>query len=205
MIRVLIADDHGVVRAGIRHLLMPDPEIEVVAEALDGDQVIAILERVELPIDVLILDILMSGATCIEVLHKAAACRPRLATLVHSMYAEAQYGRRLIAEGAAGYLCKDRSDGELLDAVRTVARGRIYATRRYHAPKVAMSGHECLSARELQVFMLLATGQSVSGIANELSLRVSTVSTYVGKIRAKLGVQTIGEIVSYAHRHRLVT
>ncbi len=204
MIRVFIADDHGVVRAGIRALLAADGAIEVVGEAAEADAVVASLERAELPVDVLILDLSLKGANGIDVLRRALALRPRLAVLVHTMYAESQYADRMLAEGAAGYLCKDRSEESLLEAVKTVARGRSFFSRRPHPGERPAHGHHSLTARELQVFMMLAEGRSVTDVAHALGLGVSTVSTHVGRIREKLGAQTVGEIVAYAHRHGLV-
>lgn len=203
MIRVLVADDHGVVRAGIRALLAPDTDITVVGEAADGQRALELLQS-ERAVDVLVLDLSMGGMNGIEVLRQALALRPRLAVLVHSMYAEEQYAARLIREGAAGYLCKDHSEEDLLDAVRTVARGRVFLSRRVQQQSAPAAGHESLTARELQVFMLLAGGASVGDVANELGLGLSTVSTHLGRIRAKLGAQTNGDVVAYAHRHGLV-
>jgi DNA-binding NarL/FixJ family response regulator len=204
VIRVFIADDHGVVRAGIRSILAADSMVEVVGEAGDLDAALAFLARDDVFADVLILDLSIKGQSGIEVLRQARALRPRLAVLVHSMYAEAQYADRMVAEGAAGYLCKDRSEEQLLDAVRSVARGKAYYTKRSDPAVRATQGHHSLTARELQVFMMLASGQSVSDVAHGLGLGISTVSTHVGKIREKLGAQTVGEIVAYAHRHGLV-
>ena len=204
MIRVFIADDHGVVRAGIRSLLAADSLVEVVGEAADVDAALAFLARDDLFADVLILDLSLKGQSGIEVLRRARALRPRLAVLVHTMYAEAQYADRMLAEGAAGFLCKDRSEEKLLDAVRAVARGKSFYAKRSDPAVRAAQGHHSLTARELQVFMLLASGQSVSDVANGLGVGLSTVSTHIAKIREKLGVQTVGEIVAYAHREGLV-
>jgi len=204
VIRVFIAEDHGVVRAGVRALLSADGTVEVVGEAAESSAVLAALQRTDLPIDVLILDLSLKGANGVEVLRRARALRPRLAVLVHTMYAESQYAARMFAEGAAGYLCKDRSEEALLDAVKAVAQGRAVSARRPPPDEHAALGHESLTARELQVFMMLAEGQSVSDVASALGLGISTVSTHVGRIRSKLGAQTVGEIVAYAHRHGLV-
>jgi len=204
VIRVFIADDHGVVRAGVRALLSAEALVEVVGEADDLDGVMAFLERTDPPADVMILDLSMRGVSSVEALRRARVLRPRMAVLVHTMYAEAQYAERMIAEGAAGFLCKDHSEALLLDAVREVSRGRPYGARESVSGVRPAVGHLSLTARELQVFMMLAEGRSVSEVARALGLGLSTASTHVGRIREKLGVQTVGEIVAYAHRHGLV-
>ncbi len=203
MIRVFIADDHGVVRAGVRALLASQPTLEVVGEADSVDGVMDFFSRADRDADVLVLDLSLRGGSGVEVLRRVRALRPRLAVLVHTMYAESQYAARMRAEGAAGFLCKDRSEDLLVEAVLTVARrGEFFSAA--ELPRAPAGGHHDLTARELQVFMMLAAGTSVSEVAHTLGLSMSTVSTHVGRIRAKLGAQTVGEIVAYAHRHGLV-
>lgn len=204
MIRVFIVDDHGVVRQGIRALLATDDTLEVVGEAGDPETAVAYLRRADRPIDVLILDLSLKGASGLDLLRHALALRPGLAVLVHTMYAESQYADRVAAEGAAGFLCKDDSDESLVECVKAVARGRTSFPRRKSPAARPRAGHESLTPRELQIFLLLAEGQAVGDVARALDLGVSTVSTHVGRIREKLGVQTVGELVAYAHRHGLV-
>jgi DNA-binding NarL/FixJ family response regulator len=203
VIRVFIADDHGVVRAGVRALLASQPTLEVVGEADSVDGVMDFFSRADRDADVLVLDLSLRGGSGVEVLRRVRALRPRLAVLVHTMYAESQYAARMRAEGAAGFLCKDRSEDLLVEAVLTVAR-RGEVVDAGELPRAPAGGHHDLTARELQVFMMLAAGTSVSEVAHTLGLSMSTVSTHVGRIRAKLGAQTVGEIVAYAHRHGLV-
>ncbi len=203
MIRVFIADDHGVVRAGVRALLASQPTLEVVGEADSVDGVMDFFSRADRDADVLVLDLSLRGGSGVEVLRRVRALRPRLAVLVHTMYAESQYAARMRAEGAAGFLCKDRSEDLLVEAVLHVARrGEFFSAT--ELPRAPAGGHHDLTARELQVFMMLAAGTSVSEVSHTLGLSMSTVSTHVGRIRAKLGAQTVGEIVAYAHRHGLV-
>ncbi|MFO0626112.1 MAG: response regulator transcription factor [Polyangiales bacterium] len=142
----------------------------------------------------------MSG---MEVLRRVRAETPSLRVLVLSMYAEEQYAPRLLAEGAAGYVSKDDPPAEVLAAIRAVAGGRVW----FSAELLARAGkggpdvpHERLSAREYQVFTLLAAGRSVSEIAAELNVTGSTVSNHVAKVREKLGARTNGEVIRYAHR-----
>lgn len=203
MIRVFIADDHGVVRAGVRALLAAEPRLEVVVEADSVDGVMDFFSRADRDADVLVLDLSLRGGSSVDVLRRVRVLRPRLAVLVHTMYAESQYAARMRAEGAAGFLCKDRSEDLLVEAVLTVARRDIFFTAD-EPPRGPTGGHHDLTARELQVFMMLAAGTSVSEVSHTLGLSMSTVSTHVGRIRAKLGAQTVGEIVAYAHRHGLV-
>jgi len=200
MIRVLVTDDHGVVRVGVRHVLGLDPEIAVVGECANGPQLLALLEQATFLVDVVLLDLSLPGMHGLEVLRRALRLRPGLAVLVLSMYAEEHYARRALEAGAAGYLSKDRSDRDLLDAIHTAAQGRLFLSRSAVTLGATKHPHEAFTAREIQVFVLLIEGRTVSEIAAELGLGVSTVSTHLGKIRAKLGVQTVAEVVSYAHR-----
>ncbi len=202
MIRVFLADDHPIVRTGLRALLSMADDIEVVGEAVDGRKVLLAAERADWAVDVLVLDISLPQVNGIEVLRRLATLRPALPVLMLSMYAEDQYARRLIDLGAAGYVSKDRSEDELIAAIRTVARGGLYVSRQAArgggAPQT--SG---LTPRQHQIFTLLVEGQSVTDIAAQLDLTRSTVSTHVGHIKRAFGVRTIGEIVAYAHRMQL--
>lgn len=205
MIKVFLVDDHGVVRAGLRHVLCLEPDIQVVGEAADGWKALDLLGRPELAVDVLVLDLSMPRLSGTEVLRRVLEIRPGLAVLIVSMYGEAQFASGLLAQGAAGYLSKDRADAEIVDAVRALARGRLYAARTLAAERGAnRPAHESLSPREVQVFMLLIEGRTPTDIAAELDLGASTVSTHIAKIRTKLGVQNIAEIVTYAHRNGLI-
>lgn len=204
MIRVFLADDHAVVRAGVRHLLTAERDIAVVGEAGDGRRAVQALEDPAFAVDVLVLDLSLPRLNGLEVLERARALRPKLAVLVLSMYPEEQYARRILAAGAAGYLPKSSSE-EIVDAVRAVAAGRLWVSRGVGlAGADARAPHETFTPREAQVFLLVVSGSAVSDIAAELDLGVSTVSTHLGKIKAKLGVETVAEIVTYAHRVGLV-
>ncbi len=202
MIRVFLADDHALVRMGLRALLGTASDIEVVGEACDGRQVLQAAEAEGWPVDVLVLDLSLPRVSGMEVLARLQTLRPQLPVLVLSMYAEAQYAAHLARLGAAGYVAKDRSEEELLTALRTVAQGRTYFTRQSLAaqPEAPLAG---LSARQFQVFSLVVAGQTVSEIAAELNVSVSTVSTHLGKVKQHLGVHSVAELVSYAHRMNL--
>lgn len=208
MIRVFLADDHPIVRDGLRQLLSREPDMTVVGEAADGRQ--ALLAAASVAIDVLILDLSLPRVSGIEVLRRMQKDHPQIRVVVLSMYPEDQYALRLLREGAAAYLSKDHPAEELLRAVREVARGATYVSRtiteRVQTGELdpEQPAHARLSAREHQVFTLLFQGRTVTDIAAELDLSASTVSNHVAKIKEKLNVRTIGEIVSYAHRAGLV-
>lgn len=204
MIRVFIADDHPVVRNGLRTMLRGAQGLRYVGEASDGRQVLEALERVEA--DVLILDLSLPRVSGLEVLRRVAREKPKLKILVLSMYAEAQYAGPTRELGAAGYLSKDRSLEDVEHAIRLLAKGEgLPAEMRHEQPLVASRPpHELLSAREYQVFFLLLQGRNNADIAAELDLVASTVSNHTTSIKNKLGVHTIAEIVSYAHRMKLI-
>lgn len=205
MIRIFLADDHPIVRQGLRKLLEQQPDLQVVGEASDGRQVLLAEGRASW--DVLVLDLSLPRVSGTEVLRRLRQELPRLHIVVLSMYPEDQYGPRMIDEGAAAYLSKELPPEELLKAVRTVAAGGTYRSPGVAEPlrpgrhgEAAKLPHRNLSAREHQVFTLLFQGRTVSEIAAELDLSVSTVSNHVAKIKEKLGARSVVEIVTYAHR-----
>lgn len=204
MIRVFVADDHGVVRDGLRRLLDDTSDLRVVGEAADGIEVIRRAEAEEW--DVLLLDLSLPGLAGVEILQRLKAIRPALKILVLSMYPEDQHGPHLLRAGAAGYLAKDRSGGELLEALRTVAAGGSYVTDvvARHLLAGESSPHEALSQREHEIFMRIVHGRTQAEIATDLKLSPTTVNTYVVRIRRKFGVRSVNEIIQYAHRHKLI-
>jgi len=209
MIRVLVADDHAVVRRGVRQILEEAPDMVVAGEASTCHEVLrAVWEH---DYDVLVLDIAMPDGGGLEVLKQLRTLKPGLRTLILSMYSEKQYALRALMCGAAGYLTKESAPAELLSAIRKVALGGHYLTQTVAEELAAEVGgepgkepHASLSDREYQVLHLLATGKSVTAIAAELSLSVKTVSTYRGRILEKLGLKNTAEIVRYAFEHGLV-
>jgi two-component system, NarL family, invasion response regulator UvrY len=191
MIRVFIADDHPVVRAGIKQILAEADDIALCGEAESGQEVIDKLDAAK-P-DVLILDIAMPGRNGIETLKRVADNDPDIAVIILSMYPEDQYALRLLKSGASGYLTKECASEQLVSAVRKVAGGRKYISpvlAEILADNVAGNGdqpaHHDLSNREYQIFCLLASGRRVSEIAEELSLSVKTISTYRTRILRKM-------------------
>jgi DNA-binding NarL/FixJ family response regulator len=207
-VRVFLADDHSVVRHGVRQLLASDEGIVIVGEASDGAEVL----RADLgECDVLVLDLSLPRYSGIEVLRRVRERYPALRVVVLSMYPADQYRPRLLAEGAAAYVAKDSPAEELAATLREVARGRT-APPPPPAAGAAAAGatekgsfpHDALTAREYQVFTLLAEGKRVSDVATELDVSASTVSNHVAHIKEKLGAASIGAIVAYAHRIGLV-
>jgi DNA-binding NarL/FixJ family response regulator len=207
VIRVFLADDHAIVRHGLRQLIAAQPDMQLVGEASDGRQVLTAAGRSSW--DVLVLDLSLPRVNGTEVLRRLRVELPRLRILVLSMYPESQYAARLLREGAAAYLSKTHAPEEVLAAVRAVARGGTYVSATIAEElRAADDGgeppHASLSAREYQVFTLIFQGSRVSDIAAELDLSASTVSNHVARIKEKLGARSIAEIVNYAHRAGLV-
>jgi DNA-binding NarL/FixJ family response regulator len=208
MIRVFIADDHAIVRHGLRELLSSCGDMQVVGEAQDGRQLLNILETLEC--DVVILDLSLPKVNGPEVLKRLRAARPTLPVLVLTMYPEDQYAVALLRNGASAYLCKDRPSHELLDAIRKVAAGKTYFTETIAQRFLAspddgsQPAHTKLTAREHQVFTLIIQGRSSSEIAAELDLTASTVSNHLAKIKEKLDAHSLADIVRYAYRAGLI-
>jgi two-component system invasion response regulator UvrY len=208
MIRVLICDDHMIVRQGIRQSLAEAADIDVVAEAADGP---AALQRLRQGgIDVLLLDIALPGRDGLDVLRQAREEHPKLPVLMLSTYPDRQYAVRSLKLGASGYLNKSADSEQLTAAVRRVAGGQRFITAAVAELLAAALGpgdgersvHELLSHRELQVFERLAQGRSVGEIAKDLSLSSNTVSTYRARILDKTGTRNDVELALYAMRRQ---
>lgn len=209
MLRLAIVDDHKIVRAGFREMLSDELGIRVEFEAASGEEAMQKLR--ETPCDVLLLDLSLPGQSGVDVLRAVRQRYDSLKVLVLSGFPEERYALPMIRNGANGYLCKDCERDELLKAIRTVAQGRRYVSARtaeLMADDLAGAGtalpHESLSERELQVFLRLARGESVSGIAEVLNLSVKTVSTYRSRLLEKIDVASNAELAAYALRHGLI-
>jgi len=208
VIRVIIADDHTIVREGLKQLLHVDGGFEVVGEARDG---IEVMQKVRaLDFDVLLLDISMPGRSGMELIKQVKSEKPKSRVLVLSMHHEHQYAVRAIKSGASGYLTKESASAELATALRKVASGGAYitaATAEQLAlgamPQTDAEPHTTLSDREFQVLRMLASGQSVSSIGDTLHLSIKTISTHKARLMQKLGVSTTNELIRYALEHRL--
>jgi DNA-binding NarL/FixJ family response regulator len=209
MISIVVADDHAIVREGLKQLLSATSDFSVVGEAQNGHEV---LQRVRgLDFDVLLLDMSMPGKSGIELIKQVRAEKPKLRVLVLSMHEEEQYAVRAIKAGAAGYLTKESASGQLASAIRKVAGGGAFITSAV-AEQLALGvmpdadgpPHGALSDREFQVFRAIVAGKTVTDIANELNLSVKTVSTHKARILEKMNMHTTAELIRYAVKNRLV-
>lgn len=208
MIRVLIADDHTLLRAGLKQLLSLTQDIVVVGEAADGDETLEVLQRGEF--DLLLLDLAMPGINGADLIARVRTEYPAVPILVLSMHNEPQIARRLLKAGAAGYLTKDSALSMAVAAIRRVAAGG-----RYIAPELAermaleaiMSElplpHERLSKREGHILRLLAHGKNINEIAEFLSISSKTVSTHKSRLMQKMDINSNSELLRYALAHNL--
>lgn len=208
MIRIVIAEDHAIVREGLKRIVSAADGMAVVGEAADGSEV---MQRVrELAFEVLMLDLSMPGRSGMELIKLVAAEKPKLRILVLSMHQELQYAVRAIKSGACGYLTKDSAPSQLELAIRKVAAGGAFISAEV-AQQLALGAmpgseaalHESLSAREFEVFRLLVAGMSVTDIGARLNLSAKTVSTHKANLMQKLGLQNPSELFRYASRHGL--
>lgn len=207
-IRILIADDHQIVRAGLARFIADQADMTIVGEAASGDEVIELLERVD-P-DVLLLDIAMPQKNGIDCLRSIRVSHPHLPVLMLSGYPESSYAINAMRAGASGYLSKLAPPAEILRAIRVAARGRKYVSdvsagllASELSRKSRTDLHASLSEREFQVFIKIAQGQSVTTIAQELGLSAKTVTTYRIRLLQKLHLETNADLTQYALRHGL--
>lgn len=208
MIRVVLADDHAIVREGLKRIIGDVADFAVAGEAADGTEVMRKVR--ELAFDVLVLDLSMPGRSGMELIKLVKAEKPRLRVLVLSMHQEAQYAVRAIKAGASGYLTKESAPDQLERAIRKIAGGGAYISAEV-AEQLALGAmpgsevppHESLSDREFEVFRMLVAGAAVSEIAARLNLSVKTVSTHKSNLMHKLGLANHTDLVRYALKHGL--
>ena len=208
MIRILIADDHTLVREGLKQILAAAPDIEISAEAADGDAALASVRSGDF--DLVLLDLSMPGLSGIDLIKRLKIEKPKLRILVLSMHGEQQYAARALKAGASGYLTKDSASARLLDAIRKIAAGGVHISETAAAQLAAgaVPGgdaplHTTLSDREYEVFRLLVAGRGPTEIADLLHLSVKTVSTHKSHLLQKMGMQSTAELVRYALKHKL--
>ncbi|HPC02948.1 MAG TPA: response regulator transcription factor [Syntrophales bacterium] len=208
-IRILIADDHPIVRAGFKQVLSETPDMQVTDEAGNGQEAMACVRKKKL--DVVLLDISMPGRSGLEVLKELKDEKPKLPVLILSMYPEEQYAIRALRAGASGYLTKASAPNELISAIRKVAEGGKYVSAtlgerltEFLGSDMTRPPHELLSDREYQVMLMIASGKTVSSIAEDLCLSVKTISTYRTHILEKMRMKNNAEITFYAVRNGLV-
>ena len=209
MIKILIADDHRIVREGLKQILAETPDMIVADEANNAQEV---LKKIwDNDYDVLLLDISMPGRSGLDILKQLKSDRPKLSVLVLSMYSEEQYALRALRAGASGYMTKESAPDELIEAIRKVSTGRKYISPSV-AEKLAFSlesgdekpPQETLSDREFQVMCMIASGKTIKAIADDLSLSVKTVSTYRARILEKMRMKNNSELTHYAIQNKLV-
>jgi two-component system, NarL family, invasion response regulator UvrY len=205
LIRILIADDHSIVRDGLKRILAATPDLQVTGEAAGGDEALALVRANDY--DVVMLDMSMPGLSGIDLIKRLKLEKPRLKILVLSMHGESQYAARVLKAGAAGYLSKDSAAEALLGALRKIAAGGVHIGEAAAASLLQAGDkppHETLSDREFEVMRLLVEGLGPTEIGERLHLSVKTVSTHKTRILDKLGLGSTAELVRYAMEHRLV-
>lgn len=208
MIQLVIADDHTIMREGLKRILGGAEDIEVVGEAVDGFEVLAHIRKGGF--DVLVLDLSMPGRSGVELIRQIKDEAPKLPILVLTMHEEEQYAIRAIRAGARGYLTKESAGTQLLIAIRKVAAGRPYISNEV-AEQLALDAmpsgeeypHKKLSDREFEVFSMLVNGKTITEIAETLHLSAKTISTHKTRILFKMGMNSLAELVQYAVAHRL--
>lgn len=208
MIRVLIADDHHLVRDGLKQILGAAEGMTVAGEASNGDEALALVKANDY--DLALLDMSMPGLSGIDLIKRLKLEKPRLRILVLSMHAEQQYAARALKAGASGYLTKDSASEQLIRAIRKIAAGGLLISDTAAAGLIAETTHAeslphaLLSDREFEVFKLLAEGRSPTEIASQLHLSVKTVSTHKTRVLQKMSLGGTADIVRYALEHGLL-
>lgn len=208
-IKVYLADDHLLIREGLKKILASEKQFTVVGESGDPDEVLDFINQNE--VDILILDLNMPGRSGLDILKHVKNIRPETKVLILSMYSEDQFGERTIKAGASGYITKESASEELLNALHKIAKGGNYVSAAF-AEKLLFrkknipdkKPHEILSDREFQIMILLAKGKTQVEISNELALSSSTVNTYRSRILEKLNLKSNAEIIRYAIQNNLI-
>jgi DNA-binding NarL/FixJ family response regulator len=209
--RIIVADDHGVLRAGLRALLNDEPDLEVVGEAADGDEALRLTR--ELEPDIVLMDINMPGCGGIETTHRLMELQPDVRVLILTVYEDKSLLQAAIHAGAAGYILKRAVESELIDAIRAVVRGDLYVhpamTRALlehtnHIPAIERAVTEVLTPREVEVLRLIAQGHTNRQIAELLHVGVRTVESHRANLMSKLGLRSRVELVRYASQRGLL-
>jgi DNA-binding NarL/FixJ family response regulator len=208
MIKVIIVDDHPVVRRGLKQIIEDEPDMEVAGEAKNAGECFSLVRKTDCTL--VLLDITLPDKSGFDVLKQLKYEHPSLPVLILSVHPEDQYGLRLIKAGASGYLMKEGTPKELVKAIRKVNAGGKYVSASLAEKMVSRLGafdkppHENLSDREFQILCLIAGGKSLKGIADELCISEKTVSTYRARILEKMKMSTNSDLIHYALNHHLV-
>jgi len=209
VIRLLLADDHALVREGLKRILAAAADIEVAGEAANGDEALALVKRHDF--DLALVDLSMPGLSGPDLVKRLRLERPKLRILVLSMHGESQYAARALKAGASGYLTKDAAAAQLLGAIRKIAAGGVHISETAAAQLLGAGApagdappHTALSDREFEVFRQLVAGRSITEIAAALRLSVKTVSTHKARILEKMAMASTAELVRYAVEQRLL-
>lgn len=208
-IKIMIADDHAIVRKGLIQIIDETPDLELIDQASNGNEILSKLPGQD--VDVLLLDINMPGQTGWEVMQKVNHEYPDIKVVILSVSSEENYAKQFYKAGAAGYLTKDSAPEQLVEAIRKVESGGIYVSQNFAEKMVSglkndsdQALHENLSPRELQIFCMIGAGKTLTEIANELTLGVGTVGTYRSRILAKTTLKNNAQITNYAFKNKLV-
>lgn len=209
MIKILIADDHTILRDGLKQILSECSDMRVAGEAEHGFEALDKVRTEDW--DVVLLDMAMPGKSGLDLLKQIKAEKPKLAVLVLSMQKENQYAVRALKAGASGYLCKDSASADLVKAIRKVGSGGLFISANV-AESLALDltgkpeapPHTLLTDREFQIFRMIAAGQGVTAIGDSLNLSVKTVSTHKARIMQKMNFATTTDLIRYALRHGLI-
>jgi len=209
MIKIFVADDHAIVRRGLKQIISETHDMRVTAEAERGDDLLSKVFQEHY--DLVLLDISMPGTNGLEVLKQLKRKRPRLPVLMLSIYPEEQYAMRALKAGASGYLTKESAPEELIAAIRKISKGGKYVSPALAEKIISQLDtpdgkplHATLSNREYQVMCMFASGKKVKEIADALALSIQTISTYRTRILDKMRLNGIGDLIRYAVKHRLV-
>ena len=209
MIRLLLADDHALVREGLKRILAAASDIDVVGEAANGDEALALVKQHDF--DLALVDLSMPGLSGLDLVKRLRLEKPKLRILVLSMHGESQYAARALKAGASGYLTKDAAAAQLLGAIRKIAAGGVHISETAAAQLLGAAApagdappHTALSDREFEVFRQLVAGRSITEIAEALRLSVKTISTHKARILEKMAMASTAELVRYAVEQRLL-
>ena len=211
MINIFLVDDHAIIREGLKRIISKTDDIKIVGEATNSQEIISQAVKPDWDVDLVLLDITLPGRSGIDVLKQLKGLKPDLKFLVLSIHSEDQYALRVLRSGASGYMTKDSAPEQLIGAIRKIHSGGMYVSSTlaeklagYVGKSVDQPLHNSLSDREYQVMCMLASGKTVTEIANELTLSVKTISTNRSRVLEKMGMRTNAQLTYYAIQNKLI-